>query len=855
MVASKRFPVKTLLLSAGLSASLALLGCATNGLSSHSQVVPVGPGPAANGTQQSLPAPAANQTPSGTYRYDWTTDRILRQAPGFKTASFVDSLKPNLDLPPVARQTRDVATSGGLANAFAKNLPGAEKLAANPNTPAVIGTTSYFLTGSTSSANVFALSSSGQVLWELSLHENGSFDHGLVSGGGSMAVGNASGVATLYAITDQGRLHAVNADTGIVRSFVEVPEDEFHKSSPFVISDGANDRIYLTSDDGRVYRYTFNGNSFSQDFEVEPVSSSNTGRFSSSAIVTGVTAVTSHIYVGSEEGKLYKLNPVTGTTISSLDLSANARSSGCQIMATLAIDSTQDVAMVPCGSHLFKVRLNDSSDAALALAAQSPLLELRKLITLQPARVLGPNHNTRPQLETTALREPIPTEASLKLEQNFGFKKGDFLRVETSTSGNIYGEVDTLTDQGEVTFKGDGLYPIASPSPDPILFGAEKVSLANMTVRPDIVDPDPEATPFPTPSPPPSGSDDVSRFQIGSPENLQAGDFLRFPTLDSDNNSSNGIQAVVTQICSSSNDLCELGGGGHFAGLERFLPDDDEDQAVFYVTVPGPDIQVQIEDELDETRFVPFEKLTNQVVGSSNAAVDFELASVKDFRAGDTVRVIHQNDSASGRYEYGTVETVTTSTRRLRLISPLSSVPAAGDRVEIIDANDRAFGRVTVSQLDSNGNILADPVLRGNGQEVYVQHGNTLYELNYASDTSFKDSANYLILQSGRLEQSNMSLSAQSRSHPLIDPVSFNKLVTVDADPSGKSGIFLNRVLLPLSSTNDRLNDLFPILAPNSLGQLPNRAETRPVLLGGSGFVMFGGGNGVAYKLHKDIAW
>ncbi|PKL76079.1 MAG: hypothetical protein CVV27_12130, partial [Candidatus Melainabacteria bacterium HGW-Melainabacteria-1] len=176
-----------------------------------------------------------------------------------------------------------------------------------------------------------------------------------------------------------------------------------------------------------------------------------------------------------------------------------------------------------------------------------------------------------------------------------------------------------------------------------------------------------------------------------------------------------------------------------------------------------------------------------------------------------------------------------------------------GDNVEIIDANNRAFGRLTSGQLFSNGNILSEPVLRGNGQEVYVQQGNTLFELNYASDTSFRDSSNYLVLQSGRMEQSNLALSALSRSRPLI--VDNNKLLTVDTDPSGKSGIFLNRVLLPLSSTSERLNDIFPILAPNSLGQLSNRAETRPVQLGASGFIMFGGGNGVAYKLHKDIAW
>lgn len=837
MVASKRFPLKTLLLSAGLSASLALLGCATNGLSTSSRVTPI-PGTGQT-TSQNQPA-ASTQQPAAQaqqrLRSDWSSDRILYRG-SFRTASFVDAIKPSLDLPAVERGTKDVATSDGLANSFAKNLPGAGKLDYLPNTPARIGTNTYFLTASETSTNAYALNASGNKLWDLSLHENGSFD------GTSPAVGRVNGVDVLYAVTDEGRLYAINASTGLVINFAEISEDEFHHASPFVRSSDADsnnsDPVFLASDDGKVYRYTFNGSTFSQVFGEEIAESNNLGRFSTPPLATDT-----HVYVGSEEGKFYKLDAADGDIVSELDLSSAVRADGCQVMATPAIDGDQDIALVPCGGYLFKIRLNDGGSGGLALAAQSPLLELRDLLTFKPTRVLGPNHNTRPQLSTTVLRDPLPTETTADLEQTFGFKEGDFVRVETSESGNLYAEIDTLSDEGTATFKGDGLYPLASPTPDPILFGAEKLHLANWTVRPEQVDPDPEATPFPTPTPYPDDADETSRFPVGKPENLSNGDYLRFPTLPG--------QPVV-QICSSSNALCDLGNGSRISGIERFVPEDDDDAAVFYITVPGDDLQEQIEDEMEDSRYVPFEKLTNQVVGDSNSAQEFELASVKDFKAGDTVRVVHQDDGEQGRFEYGTVEQVSSSNRTLRLVNPLIAEPEAGDSIEIIDSNDRAFGRVTPSQAYSNGNILSEPVLRGNGQEVYLQHGNTLYELNYASDTSFRNSANYLVLQAGRLDQSNVALSALSRSRPRM--LGTEKLVTVDTDPSSKTGIFLNRVLLPLSSSFERLNDIFPILAPNSLGQLPNRAETQPVDLTGTDFFLFGGGNGVAYKLHKDKAW
>ena len=856
MVASTRFPLKTLLVSTGLSASLALIGCATNGFSTAPKSdsgTPTTPNQAVPETtnQTTMETPNAPQT---TLYSDWTSDRVVgNQAQGdFKTASFADSIKPGLALPAEEKNPKLASSSGGLANAFAKNLPGASEVNYLPNTPVVIAdaTTptdankaiSYFLTDSKSSSNFYAIRGDGSLVWELSLHDNGNFD------GSSPTLGTTTGTNFLYAISDNGRLYAVNASTGIVTSFVDIPEEKFKNASPFVTSgantDAANtsDSVFLASyEDGRVYRYDFNGTTFTQDFKVQPVVSGVSGRFSSSPIFFN-----NGVYVGSEEGRVYKLNKDTGATVNNLDLSKTVRADHCQIKAEMVIDATQDVGIVPCGSYLYKLKLNDTSTTVgMSLLSQSPLLEIRTPVTLNPTSVLGPNHNNRPQLATTTLRDPAPTEASMQLEQQFGFQTGDYIRVNSATAGVLFGEVDTISEDGTLTFKRSGLEPIASPSPSPLLIGGETVSISNWVVRPTPY-PSPDATPTPTPTPTAVGADPVSQFQVGGLDGLQEGDFIRFPNLTG--------QPVV-QICDSSNANCDSSTTSKYSGIQltQLIGSDSEEDRAYQLTVPGTNVGTLITAELNSSRFVPFERIENVVVGTTNSTQNIEVAEIKDFAVGQSVRITHGNSSTNGRYEYGTISSVNTSTRRITLQSPLTDAPANGDIIEIIDANTRVFGRVTESLKYSSGNILSRPVLRGNGQQVYVQHGNTLFELDYNSDSNFRSSADYLVLQSGRLEQSNVNLTSLSRSRPLI--LANDKLVTVDSDPSNHTGIYLNRVLLPLSSTAESLNDIFPILTPNSLGQLPNRAETEPVRLGTSNFVMFGGGNGVAYKLHKDVAW
>lgn len=841
MVASTRFPVKPLVASVGLSVSLTLLGCSGNQPTSSSpQVIPLSPQTANNMPARSAQdsdsavSSALNPSRQGAEAVrDWTSDRVLYSDVSFSTQAFSDSIKPNMTLPAVERESKSPLSAGGFANDFAKNLPGSESVNYLPNIPALINTTSYFLTSSEASTNFYALQDNGQIQWQLSLHENGEFI------GSSPAVAQAAGQNYLYAITNKGRLYAVNASTGIVAGFADIPEGEFENNSPFAITDGTNSRIYLASYKGRVYRYDFNGSNFTQVFDVKPVTSALSGRFSASPVVTN-----SHIYLGSEEGKVYKLNRDTGASVSNLDLSDAVRSEGCQIKTAFAIDALQDVGVVSCGSYLYKIRLNDNTSSSLSLAAQSPLLELQRLIPLNAPQILGPNHNIRPAIETRTERDPLPTETNLSLSQSFGFQDGDYIRVE-SANGNLFGEVETISDDRAVTFKGDGLVPIASPSPSPLLLGAEKVSVANFVVRPTPF-PSPDATPTPTPTPTAVGADPVSQFIIGRNVGLNPGDYLRFPNLSG--------QPIV-RICSNTNADCDSSSTTKYAGISLVPASEDAaaDELVTQITVPGSNLRTLIDAKMAIDNDVSFEKLYNEVVGTNNSTQEFELADVKDFAVGQTVRLKRKDGSTHGRYEYGVVAQVSTSTRRVRLVSPLKDAPSNGDVLDIVKPNDQAYGRVTISQKFSSGNILSNPVLRGNGQEVYVQHGNTLFELNYGSDAAFANSADYLILQSGRLDQSNQALTSLSRSRPLI--VNNDKLLTVDSDPTRTTGIFMNRVLLPLESNAERLNDVFPILTPDAQGRLSNRAETQPILLGNTNFAIFGGGNGIAYKLHKDVAW
>ena len=338
----------------------------------------------------------------------------------------------------------------------------------------------------------------------------------------------------------------------------------------------------------------------------------------------------------------------------------------------------------------------------------------------------------------------------------------------------------------------------------------------------------------------------MSQFVIGRNVGLNPGDYLRFP---------NVTGQPVVRICSSTNADCDSSTTTKYAGISLVSEGEDaaDDELVTQVTVPGATLRTLIDAKMAVDNYVFFEKLYNEVVGTNNSTQEFELADIKDFQVGQTVRLKRVDGSTYGRYEFGVIAQVNASTRRVRLISPLKDAPTLGDILEIVKPNTQAYGRVTVSQKFSSGNILSNPVLRGNGQEVYVQHGNTLFELNYASDSAFANSADYLILQSGRIDQSNQALTSLSRSRPLI--VNNDKLFTVDSDPSRTTGIFMNRVLLPLESNAERLNDIYPILMPDALGRLSNRAETQPALLGTSNFILFGGGNGVAYKLHKDVAW
>lgn len=770
-------------------------------------------------------------------KQDWSTDRILGPAPHFKTQAFADAIRPQLNLPALNAAPKAPPNPGEFANEFVKTIShDLDNGMPTPGSPAYIAATdtAYFVTGSETLTNFYALSSNGDVRWQLSLHENnGKFV------GTSPANGSANGLNVLYVANDVGRLYAVNADTGIVISFIDASSDGFEYTSPFVIA-GATDNIYLASKKGKVYKYQFNGTVFTSVYSTA-VLSGNLGKFSSSPLVTGLTK---SIYVGSDEGKFYKLEENNNaTTRSTLELNTLTRSERCQIKGTPAIDTAADVAVVPCGAYVFKVRLNDSSTTTnMVFAAQSPLLELKSTQVFKTPRVLGPNHFYRP-IPKTRLKaggDSKPTDKDFSVEQPFGFGPGDYVKVTFNRTGtSAFETVDKIDDKGKVTLV-EKMAPLPSPSPDPFFSNLDEVTTNNFVARKT---PAPLAGVGPVPA---NGTDPVTQFTVGSARDLKNGDVIYFPSFPA------GSQ--VYNICSASNTNCEndLVATTKYTGIAIV----DIKKGLTTVTVEGAGLLAQLQTALVNNQVVPFDRLKNHVMGTTNTNSVFQVADPSGFKAGDVVRITHQSGSALGRYEYAVIGSIAGNTITLSTTAPfgpLLNTPATADIVDVMEPSSTLFGRVLPVDAYSGGNILSSPVLRGNSQHVYVQHNNIVYELDYSDDNNFRNSANYLVLQSGRQEAGNRPLADPSRATPVV--VDGDKLLTIDNNPTGSTGIYINRIRLPLSTTVDKLNDTFAIALPNAQGALAYRAESRPVRLGASNFVLFSGGNGVVYKLHKDNTW
>lgn len=795
---------------------------------------------------QSFAAPAFVKTPVDSTvaalnpaitKSDWSSDRILSNVPGFKTQAFSDSLRPQLNLPALRATPKTPPNSNEFVNEFAKTIShDMDNGMPLPGSPAYITATdtAYFLTGSETLSNFYGLSSAGDVRWQLSLHDNnGKFV------GTSPANGSAGGLNVLYVANDVGRLYAVNADTGIVISFIDASSDGFEYTSPFVIA-GATDNIYLASKKGKVYKYTFNGSAFTSVYSTA-VLSGNLGKFSSSPLVTGLTK---SIYVGSDEGKFYKLEEGNNaTTRSTLELNTLTRSERCQIKGTPAIDSSADVAIVPCGAYLFKVRLNDASTSTnMAFAAQSPLLELKTPQVFKTPRVTGPNHFYRP-IPITRIKasgETKPSEKDFAVEQPFGFGSGDYVQVTFNRTGaSAFESIDKI-DKDKITLL-DKMVPLPSPSPDPFFSNLDVVTTSNLVARKSPA-PIPSTTPTPAPV---NGGDPVTQFTVGSAKDLKEGDILYFPSLP--------VGSQVYNICSSTNTNCEndlvASPTTKYAGIAIV----DLKKGLTTITVEGATLAPLLHARLATNSIVPFERLKNHVIGTANTNSVFQVADITGFQAGNLIRLTHQSGSSLGRYEYAIIGSIAGNTITLSASTPLLNTPATADVVDIMEQSTALFGRVLPVDAYSGANILSSPVLRGNSQHVYVQHNNLIFELDYSDDNNFRNTANYLVLQSGRLEGANRPLADASRSTPVI--VDGNKLLALDTSPTGTTGIYINRVRLPLSTTVDKLNDTFAVALPNAQGGLPSRAETRPVQLGTSAFVLFSGGNGVVYKLHKDITW
>ena len=746
---------------------------------------------------------------------DWRNDRIVNISDTgsmqLKTQAISSHLKADLSLPTMTTN---------ILNPTVKFEWG--KWVSAKSSPGLLlrdTTVLYFLTDNPTGYNVYAVNLSsttttvnGSIKWQRTL--NGAFN------GTSPALVIGGLKNRLYALSNYydstsgkyGKLYCLDADTGYTLAEKTIGDAVgFKDSSPWVNPVGASDYIYIASQSGHVYKFTYDTNNsiFTMDYD-KTVSTSSRARFSSSPVFRASTGM---LYAGMENGNFYEINAGSGDVNYTWDLATGSsvtQNTGARMLGTSVIDDTNGIVLVPCGGYLFRI------DITTRGIKQSPLLEFRESVLSLPHEPTGPDKvSAGSTFSSTLSSDAKPPVAKLELESNSGLSVGDYVRVKSKPVYGYGSLVKVADDSGSVDLDvvaGNGLWPTIAPTPNPL--SGDTVESAFDVIR---------YNPAPV---------SAKVFALGSVANLSDSDFIRVykdaTTAYVGQINAGGINTVTKVVT-----LVGLGLNGG-----AYTPTGGE----------------------------KWEKIYNEIQAVADTT-HITLASVENFYVGNTIRIKGQNG-----YEYSTITNINTTTRVLTLSPQLTTINGLVDKiVDVINVNPY-YGRIFSVNNLALGDIKSSPVIMtGVPNRVYIGNNNAIFELDYDNSTNFGNFANYCFTQAGRLDSSNLNLQqAHQASSPKIvtNPNTGTKLLfMLDEDVTKKTGTFINRFNVPIADATgniiDRLNTFFPVSELSSNGQAvsnnnfplitTNLITIEDVVKGY--WIFYGAGNGIIYGLSLGNAW
>lgn len=123
-----------------------------------------------------------------------------------------------------------------------------------------------------------------------------------------------------------------------------------------------------------------------------------------------------------------------------------------------------------------------------------------------------------------------------------------------------------------------------------------------------------------------------------------------------------------------------------------------------------------------------------------------------------------------------------------------------------LNSRNNVFGTVFNSSVYPSGSISSSPVVKGT--TAYISNGNAVFEIDFSSINSFKNSARYCLSVSGRTDQSDMNLMSLGNGKIAI---SGTKLAMIDVNVVKNASPFINYFTIPFAAGADSLVRYMPV--------------------------------------------